>query len=67
MFPEIGKPVARLREFTGAMMTRFARVQMEQLGLSHRAFARQMGIMQSTYANAIRGHDPVSGWVVNWL
>lgn len=38
-----------------------------QLGLSQRDLAARIGISQGQYANAIRGHDPLSAFAVNRL
>lgn len=38
-----------------------------QLGLSQYEVAASIGCSQSQYANAIRGHDPLSAFVTNRL
>jgi hypothetical protein len=64
LFPELSKPVARLHSFGGGLMppavaseTEFRR---RQLDLSQRELAARIGLSQGQYANAIRGHDPIS-------
>lgn len=68
MFPD--KPT-RLRDFGGGMIPHPVAIQLEfkrnLLGLSQREIARRAGILQGTYANAIRGHDPISVWAMNRL
>lgn len=64
----VHRPVARLHDFGGGLMpTSVAReieFQRRQAGLSQRDLAQRCGIGQPQLANALRGHDPVSSWVV---
>ena len=69
LLPELNRPVARLREFGGGFMPPAVRVEIEwrrrQLGLSQIELAAMIGRSQGQLANALRGHDPISGTVVN--
>jgi Helix-turn-helix len=71
LFPEHEHPVARLSQYGGGVMPRSVALEVEhrrkRLGLTQRDFARAAGISQGQYANALRGHDPLSGWVTNRL
>jgi Helix-turn-helix len=71
LFPEFERPVSRLREFGGGFVPPAVRVEIEwrrqQLGLTQDQLAAMIGRSQGQYANAIRGHDPISGIVVNRL
>lgn len=71
LFPELSKPVARLRDFGRGQMPKSVATAVEfkrnQLGLTQSEFAHRAGIQQGTYANAIRGHDPISAWAMNRL
>lgn len=65
------RPVARLREFGGgyvpppvAMEIEFQR---QRSDLSQRQLASMIGLSQGQYANAMRGHDPLSSKAVNRL
>jgi predicted XRE-type DNA-binding protein len=71
LFPELEKPVSRLRQFGGgtvppavALETEFIR---KQKGLSQRQLATLIGRSQGQYANAVRGHDRISAFAVNRL
>ena len=65
------KPVSRLRQFGGGKIPPTVALEIEhkrrRLRLSQREFAAKIGISQGQFANAIRGHDPVSAFVVNRL
>jgi hypothetical protein len=71
LLPELNKPVSRLRLFGGGKIPPAVALEIEhkrrQLRLSQREFAARIGISQGQYANAIRGHDPVSAFVVKRL
>jgi hypothetical protein len=71
LLPELGRPVARLREFGGGFVPPAVRLEIEwrrrQLGLSQVDLAVLIGRSQGQLANALRGHDPISGTVVNRL
>jgi hypothetical protein len=71
LLPELNRPVARLREFGGGFVPPAVRVEIEwrrrQLGLSQVDLAAMIGRSQGQLANALRGHDPISGAVVNRL
>jgi hypothetical protein len=71
LLPELNRPVARLREFGGGFVPPSVRVEIEwrrrQLGLSQVDLAAMIGRSQGQLANALRGHDPISGAVVNRL
>src|SRR5262249_49249268 len=71
LLPELNRPVARLREFGGGFMPPAVRVEVEwrrrQLGLSQVDLAAMIGRSQGQLANALRGHDPISGTVVHRL
>lgn len=71
LLPEFGRPVARLRDFGGGIMTPAVAVEIEfyrkRLGLSERQIGDLAGISQGHYANAIRGHDPISAKAVSRL
>jgi hypothetical protein len=64
LFPELSKPVARLHSFGGGLMPPAVAAETEfrrrQLDLSQRELAARVGLSQGQYANAIRGHDPIS-------
>jgi hypothetical protein len=69
LLPEFERPVARLCEFGAGFIPPAVALQLEfrrkQLGLSQVQFASRLGISQGQYANAIRGHDPISAFAVN--
>jgi len=71
LLPELNRPVARLREFGGGFMPPAVRAEVEwrrrQLGLSQIQLAAMIGRSQGQLANALRGHDPISGTAVNRL
>jgi hypothetical protein len=71
LFPEYERPVARLREFGGGFVPPAVRVEIEwrrrQRGLSQRQVGNMIGRSQGQLANALRGHDPISGAAVNRL
>jgi hypothetical protein len=68
---ELDRPVARLREFGGGFVPATVALEIEfrrrQLALSQRELAGLIGRSQSQFANAMRGHDPISGASVNRL
>jgi hypothetical protein len=70
LLPEL-KPVARLRDFGGGLMPPTVAWEIEhrrrRLDLSQQQLAAIIGRSQSQYANAIRGHDPISGTATNRL
>jgi hypothetical protein len=43
----------------------FLRFRRRQLGLTQKDFATHLGVSKGQYANAIRGHDPISAFAVN--
>ena len=71
LLPELNRPVARLRHFGGGFMPPSVAREIEflrrQLGLSQTQLASLIGRSQGQLANALRGHDPISGLVVNRL
>ena len=71
LFPEIERPVARLHMFGGGHVPPSVALEIEhrrqRLGLTQRELAGMVGIGQAQYANARRGHDPISAWVANRL
>lgn len=71
LLPELERPVSRFPDFGGGIIPPAVAVEMEwrrqRLGLSQHQLARMVGRSQGQYANAIRGHDPISGTVVNRL
>jgi hypothetical protein len=71
LLPEIERPVTRLRQFGGHKMPKPVAIEAEfrrqQLGLSQHELAAKIGCSQGQYANAIRGHDPLSAFVTNRL
>lgn len=71
LLPEIERPVSRLHDFGGGFMPPAVAVETEfrrrQLGLSQREYAARIGVSQGQYANAIRGHDPISPFAINRL
>ena len=71
LFPELSKPVARLQAFGGGYIPRAVAAEIEfrrqQRGLSQRQLGLLVGVSQGQFANALRGHDPISASVVNRL
>lgn len=71
LLPEIDRPVSRLSQFGGGKVPAAVALEMEhrrrRLGLSQCEIAARIGISQGQYANAIRGHDPLSAFAVNRL
>jgi hypothetical protein len=70
-FPEIRRPVARLREFGGgfvpAAVAREIEFRRRQRGLSQSQLGRLIGRCQGQIANAVRGHDPLSATATHRL
>jgi hypothetical protein len=64
LFPELSKPVARLKAFGGGIIPRPVALEIEhhrrRQGLSQRELAARIGRSQGQLANALRGHDPIS-------
>jgi hypothetical protein len=71
LLPEIERPVSRLRDFGGGIIPPAVAAEIEfrrrRHGWSQLQLARLMGRSQGQYANAIRGHDPISATAVNRL
>jgi hypothetical protein len=69
LLPELERPISRLHAFGGGIVPPAVAVEIEfrrrQLGLSQRDFAARIGISQGQYANAMRGHDPISAFAIN--
>jgi hypothetical protein len=69
LLPEFERPVSRLHDFGGGFIPPAVALEIEfrrkQLGLSQVQFAPRLGIRQPQYANAIRGHDPISAFAIN--
>ena len=69
LLPEIERPVSRLRHFGGGKVPPAVALEIEHLrirrGLSQRELAARIGVSQGQYANARRGHDPLSAFAVN--
>jgi hypothetical protein len=65
------RPVSRLRDFGGGIVPPAVAIEIEfrrrQRGLTQRELATLIGRSQGQLANALRGHDPISGAVVNRL
>jgi predicted transcriptional regulator len=63
--------VSRLRDFGGGFVppsvAREIEFRRRQRGLSQRDLGKLIGRSQGQLANALRGHDPVSAFVVNRL
>lgn len=61
-------PAQSLREFGHGLVPAPVAAEIERerrrLGLSQAQLAARVGIRQPQYANAMRGHDPLSSWVV---
>jgi hypothetical protein len=71
LLPEIERPVSRLHQFGGGYVPPAVALEIEHLrnqsGLTQRELAARIGVSQSQYANARRGHDPLSAFAVNRL
>ena len=71
LFPELSKPVSRLRAFGGGLVPPAVAEEIEfqrgQRGLTQRQLAALAGRSQSQLSNALRGHDPISALAVNRL
>lgn len=71
MFPEHEKPLARIRDFHGGILTPSQALELEfrrqRLGLSQRQVAALAGISQPHYANVVRGHDSMSRFAARQL
>lgn len=71
LLPELGRPVARLKDFGGGFLTGPVVMEIEfhrkRLGLSERELGNLAGISQGHYANVIRGHDPISAAAIRRL
>jgi hypothetical protein len=69
LLPELERPVSRLHDFGGGIVPRAVAVELEfrrrRLGFSQQDFAARIGVSQGQYANAIRGHDPISAFAIN--
>jgi hypothetical protein len=70
LFPD-QRPVARFRDFGGGLVppavAREIEFHRQRSGLFQRQLANMIGLSQGQYANAIRGHDPLSSKAVNRL
>ena len=68
---EIKRPVSRFREFGGGFVPAAVASEIEfkrrQRGLSQLQVGRMIGLSQGQFANAIRGHDPISARAINRL
>jgi hypothetical protein len=71
LFPELSKPVARLRSFGGGHVPPSVAVEMEfrrrRIGLTQSRLGELIGLSQGHLANCIRGHDPISARLMNRL
>jgi hypothetical protein len=71
LLPELDRPVSRLHAFGGGFVPPAVAVEIEfrrrQRGLSQRQVGAMIGCSQGQYANAIRGHDPISSAAINRL
>jgi hypothetical protein len=71
LLPEFDRPVSRLRQFGGGFVPPSVALEIEhhrhRHGLSQREIAARIGVSQGQYANACRGHDPLSAFAVNRL
>src|SRR5262249_50759521 len=71
LLPELERPVARLREFGGGFIPRAVAIEIEfrrrRLGLTQIELGGMIGRSQGQLANALRGHDPISGAAINRL
>src|SRR5262249_27321811 len=68
LLPELNRPIARLRDFGGGTMPPSVAREIEflrrQRGVSQAQLASLVGRSQGQLANALRGHDPISGRIV---
>lgn len=64
LFPDLAKPIGRLRDFHAGRIPPSVGIEVEYLrrrrGFTQRQLASLAGISQPTFANAIRGHDGLS-------
>ena len=71
LFPELEKPLARLRDYHGGHMTpaqsREAEFRRQRLGLSQSQLAQIIGLSQPHYANVVRMHDSMSKFAARSL
>jgi hypothetical protein len=71
LLPEMERPVARLHEFGGGIVPRAVATEIEfhrkRRGWTQSELAGKIGRSQGQYANAMRGHDPISQSAVNRL
>jgi hypothetical protein len=71
LLPELDRPVSRLYQFGRGYIPLSVALEIEHLrnrhGLSQRELAARIGVSQGQYANACRGHDPLSAFAVNRL
>jgi hypothetical protein len=71
LLPEIEQPPSRLHQFGGGKVPPAVALEIEHRrnwhGLSQRELAARIGVSQSQYANACRGHDSISAFCVNRL
>lgn len=71
LLPEIERPVSRLHDFGGGFIPLAVAIEIEfrrrRFGLSQRQLALSIGRSQGQFANALRGHDPISVASVNRL
>jgi hypothetical protein len=69
LLPELDRPVSRLHEFGAGFVPPAVALELEfrrkQLGLSQTQFGARLGVSQGQYANAVRGHDPISAFAIN--
>lgn len=69
LFPEMEKPVTRLRAFTGGILSPSAALELEyhrrRRGLSQQQLGRLAGLSQPTLANAVRGRFGLSRQAAN--
>jgi hypothetical protein len=69
LLPELDRPVSRLHDFGGGFIPPAVALELEfrrrQLGLSQKEYAAIIGVSQGQFANAIRGHDPISSFAIN--
>lgn len=71
LFPEIERPVSRLRDFAGGLMPRSVAREIEFVRRQHRWTQIELGLRigrcQGHLANVLRGHDPLSRFATNRL